>query len=214
MKKFGKLSVRAVLLLAVLQSSFAAQWTVEGFLGTAWSLPTPLSIHQVGEERIYLTARYSTKPLKESPYYAWRIAKWRGSRAWEIELVHHKIYLNNPPDVVQHFEISHGYNLITINRSWPWRGFICRVGAGMVVTHPETTIRGKRLPWSKGLDGFYISGPTAQFGLQKKFSVWGGLFAVLEGKFTASYAVAPVQDGNAYVPNVALHALFGLGYRL
>ena len=202
-----------LLLAAILPTGVQAQWTFEMFLGSAWSMPTPLSIHQHGEERIYLVARYDTKPLKESPYYAWRIAKWKQNRAWEFELVHHKLYMRNPPDEVQHFEVSHGYNLITVNRAWLQRGFIWRVGAGIVATHPETTIRGKRLPWGEGLDGFYISGLTVQAAIEKKFYIWGRLFGVLEGKFTASYAVVPIQDGSAYVPNVAIHGLFGLGYR-
>lgn len=213
MREFKKVLIRLALLTVILPAGGQAQWTLEAFLGSALSMPTPLSIHQYGEERIYLVARYDTKPLKESPYYAWRIARWKRNRAWEFELVHHKLYLRNPPSEVQHFEISHGYNLITINRAWVHRGFIWRVGAGIVAVHPETTIRGKGLPWGKGLNGFYISGPTLQTAIGKKFSIWGRLLLVVEGKLTVSYAVTPIKDGNAYVPNVAVHGLFGLGYR-
>jgi len=189
-----------------------AAWTFEAFLGSAWSLPSPLSIHQYGEERIHLTARYETRPLVESPYYAWRVARWSDERAWEFELVHHKLYLENLPDSVQHFEISHGYNLITINRAWVRGNLIWRCGVGVVASHPETTIRGKKLPWGDGLNGFYISGPTVQLAIGRKFPLRGGLFAVVEGKWTASNATIPVRDGNAYVPNMALHWLIGLGY--
>lgn len=189
-----------------------AAWTFEAFLGSAWSFPSPLSIHQYGEERIYLTARYQTRPLAGSPYYAWRVAKWRNDGAWEFELVHHKLYLANNPPEVQHFEISHGYNLITINRAWVRRNLIWRCGVGVVATHPETTIREKKLPWGNGLNGFYISGPTVQLVIGRKFPLRGGLFAAVEGKWTASYATIPVRDGNAYVPNMALHWLIGLGY--
>ena len=213
MKKVSITVILFAVLAPTLPAVAEAHWTLEGFLGSAWSVPAPLSIHQWGEDRIYLIARYQTKPFKESPYYAWRIAKWRANRAWEFELVHHKLYLSNPPAEVQHFEVSHGYNLITINRAWLHRGLIWRFGAGLVAVHPETTIRGKTLPWGKGLNGFYISGLTVQAGMEKKFVLWGRLFAALEGKLTASYAIVPIQDGNAYLPNAALHGLFGLGYR-
>jgi hypothetical protein len=213
MKKALLVLIEVALSAAILSTPAKAHWTLEGFLGSAWSVPTPLSIHQWGEERIYLIAKYHTEPFRESPYYAWRLAKWSKNRAWEFELVHHKLYLSNPPAEVQHFEVSHGYNLITINRAWLLRGFIWRFGAGLVAAHPETTVRGKTLPWGKGLNGFYISGLTVQAGIEKKFSLWRRLFAVLEAKFTASYAIIPIQDGDAYVPNAALHGLFGLGYR-
>jgi len=212
MRKLWIVIIFVMLSAPALLSATRARWSLEGFLGSAWSVPSPLSIHQYGEDRIYLVARYNTKPLKESPYYAWRIAKWVRNRAWEFELVHHKLYLSNPPDEVQHFEISHGYNLITINRAWLEHGFIWRVGAGLVAAHPETTIRGKTLSWGKGLNGFYISGLTVQAGIEKRLSIWGRLFLVLQGKFTASYAIVPIQDGSSYVPNVAFHGLFGLGY--
>ncbi len=213
--------MRRSVLIALIQTAFIvtaipaganAAWTLEAFGGSAYSLPSPLSIHQHGQERIYLMARYQTKPLAGSPYYAWRVAKWRDEQAWEFELVHHKLYLTNNPPEVQHFEVSHGYNLITINRACVRGNLVWRYGVGVVASHPETTIRGQELPWGDGLNGFYISGPTVQLAIGRKFPLRGGLFAVVEGKWTASYATIPVRDGNAYVPNMALHWLIGLGY--
>lgn len=212
-KYYRNLIIQAALLVIIIPTGVQAAWTFEVFGGSAWNISTPLSIHQYGEERINLDAKYNTKPFRGSPYYAWRIAKWNQERAWELELVHHKLYLANEPPEVQHFEISHGYNLVTINRAWMHRTFITRLGAGIVIAHPETTIRGKQLPFGDGLDGFYLAGPTIQAAIGKRFSIWGGLFATLEGKLTVSYAVIPIQDGNAHVPNVALHGLFGLGYK-
>jgi len=189
------------------------KWSLDLFLGSALNIPTPLSIHQSGEERIFLCARYNENPFRGSPYYAWRIAKWNQNRAWELELVHHKLYLANKLPEIEQFEISHGYNLITVNRAWEkTNGVIIRVGAGIVLTHPETIIRGKKLPWGEGLDGFYLSGSTVQVAIAKKFPISGSLFATTEGKFTASYAHIPIQDGSAYVPNLAFHGLLGFGF--
>jgi hypothetical protein len=214
MIKFQRIVIGVIVLAVLLPAQKKSYWTLEAFLGSAKSIASPLSIHQYGEERISLIARYNTRPFVGSPYYSYRISKWSQNRAWEFELVHHKLYLSNPPDEVQQFNISHGYNLITVNRAWLRRGFIMRVGAGIVATHPETTIRGKTLLWEKGFDGFYISGITLQVAAGKKFTIWGKFFGVLEAKFTTSYAVIPIQDGNAYVPNVAFHGLFGLGIEL
>jgi len=214
MIKFQRIVIGVIVLAALLPAQKKSYWTVEAFLGSAKSIATPLSILQCGEERISHLARYDTKPFEESPYYAWRISKWSQNRAWEFELVHHKLFLSNPPDEVQSFNISHGYNLITINRAWLRRGFILRVGAGIVAAHPETTVREKRLFWKRGFDNFYLAGITIQFAAGRKFTIWGKFFGVFEAKFTASYAVVPIQDGNAYVPNVAFHGLFGLGIEL
>ncbi len=183
-------------------------------LGSAYNFPTWLRIHQHGEEPIYIeSARYVEKPFYEAPYYNWRFGVWQEGDAWELELVHHKIYLTNPPADVQHFEISHGYNLVTLNRAWLRKGFIWRLGAGFVLAHPESEVRGEKLEWENtNLDGFYAAGPTVQATLAKKYYLLAGLFTSVEAKLTASHAAVPVWDGQAFAPNIAVHGLFGLGY--
>ncbi len=138
---------------------------------------------------------------------------WDGSRGWELELVHDKLYLVDGPAEVGAFSISHGFNLLTVNRAWEAGGLVRRLGAGAVVTHPENTIRGKALPEDGGLLGwgYYLSGPTVQAAVEKRFRVRGDLFLPVEGKATASFARVPVADGSADVPYAALHGLAGLG---
>jgi len=213
MKKFGAMFI-LVLLTAVISVEAEASWTAEVFGGTAYNFNTPLTIHQTGEENISFNAKYDTKPLNGSPYYAFRFGRWKESRAWELEFIHHKLYLRNSPPEIQLFEISHGYNFIYGNRAWKHKGFIFRVGAGLVMTHPETIVRGKELPWNRGLlrDGNYLSGVSAQVAAGKRFYLWKSLFFTLEAKLTASYANIPIECGDANVPNVALHGLFGFGY--
>jgi len=181
--------------------------------GDAYNIPTWLRIMQVNEDPISVkSARYEDKPFYEAPYYNWRIGYWSGNRGWEVELVHHKLYLTNPPDEVQHFEVSHGYNLITINRAWERDNWVGRVGLGVVLGHPESEIRGQKLDWANSYpDGFYVGGPTGQLSLSRRIFLGHYVFINLEGKMTASYAALPVANGTAYVPNLALHGLFGLG---
>ncbi|MDP9349393.1 MAG: hypothetical protein M3P24_09695 [Gemmatimonadota bacterium] len=207
----------APLFLAALLSATpaAAQqgWNFEFFGGTAYSAPSRLTIRQAGEAPIRLTARWSTRPLADAPYYAYRFARWRNGRGWEAELLHHKVYLENPPAEVEGFEVSHGYNLVTLGRGWSRGDLLLRLGAGAVLAFPETTVRGRKLSGGGNLPrGYHLSGPTAQAAVGRRFPLVGGLFAVAEGKLTASYARVPVAGGRAEVPNAALHGLLGVGY--
>ena len=193
-----------------------AYWSFELFGGAALNLPTPLNIHQDGEEDIDVNANYRGEPFNSedaSPYYDVRVGWWEKGRAWEIELLHHKLILNNRPQEVQKFEVSNGFNLLTLNRAWTHRGFIYRLGGGLVITYPYSTIRGREHATDGGIfnSGYYISGPTLQASAGKRFFILEHLFFALEAKLTTSYARVPIQDGKADVTNVAFHGQFGIG---
>ena len=129
-------------------------------------------------------------------------------------MVHHKVYLDNPPPEVQHFEVSHGYNLVFLNRALRRYGFIFRLGAGVVIGRPESVIRNLRRSEDRGLfhAGYYFTGPSGQLAVERRFTLWRGLFASAEGKLSAARAHVSVPGGQAMVPNVAIHGLLGLGY--
>ncbi len=216
-----KLSVSLICVLIMLIFTIGvvqaeSQWTLEIFLGDANSFQSPLGIYQDGEDPILFDkAEYETRPNVESPYYSVRVAKWVGDKAWEMEIVHHKLYLVTDHPDIQHFEITHGYNQITLNRAWKYKGLIWHLGGGFIFAHPETEIRNKEnpVPRYKPFDtNFYVAGPTGQAAVSKKIKLYGDVSAVLEGKFTASYARIPVADGHAEVPNSAVHWLYGLSY--
>ena len=175
----------------------------------------PLTIRQSGQEDIRLRARYSTRPLEGAPYYAYRFGRWADGGAWEAELVHHKLYLENPPPEVQHFETSHGYNLATVNHATHSGGLIIRFGLGLVIAHPEGRVRGRSIGTVRSVlgGGYHIAGITAQLTAGRRFGLAGDIFAAPEAKLTASWAQVPLAGGGyALVPNAALHALAGLGY--
>jgi len=210
------------------QASALEGWVFEGYGGSALNLPTPLTIEQEGEEEIsFSSAGYETRAFEESPYYAWRVSRWEDGRSWELELVHHKIYLleryKDAEDAIDKFGISHGYNQVTINRAWEWQEDVfVRLGGGVVIAHPHFTIRGEKYPEDVGAFdlGFHIAGPTAQAAMGQKFDVTDNFFLSMEGKFTASYAEISFDDADgvdreltAEVPNVALHGLLGFGYQ-
>ena len=118
-------------------SAHGASYSFQLLGGSAYNFRTPITIKQSGEEPLNFDARYKTRPFVDFPYYCLRIGRWDHDAAWELEFLHHKLYLENAPPQVQHFEISHGFNLITMNRSWLIHGFVWRVGLGAVVGYPD-----------------------------------------------------------------------------
>jgi hypothetical protein len=214
MKKAGTVIIVSALLAVFFCPVRAmAGWTLQVSTGTSYSFSSPLTIQQDGEDDIDLTAEYETRAwATQAPYYDLRIGKWKDGKAWEFESLHQKLYLSNKPDEVQKFSISHGYNINTLNFAISGYGFIYRAGFGFVMTHPETKVRGKRLEDEGGLNGFYISGAGGQLAVEKRYYATEKLSLSLEAKFTAAYAVIPIADGTASVPNYAVHGLIGIGY--
>ena len=190
-------------------------WVFQGSLGAVANLETSLEVRQEGFETIELDADYETRPFESPQYYSLRAGWWRGQGGWEIELIHQKIFLQDPPPEIQSFSISHGYNLLTLNRAWEARGLIWRLGAGAVVAHPENEVRGQVLdPDDTNLSGgYHLTGPSLQAGAEKRFALGERWFLGLEGKATVARAVVPVAGGEAEVPNAAVQALLGFGYR-
>jgi hypothetical protein len=201
------------MILTFLAGEAFGTWTFELFSGAQYNVPMPLTIRQDGFHDLTFMATYDSRPFEPPVYFAWRIGRWHDDSGWEVELVHQKLFLRDQPEELENFAISHGYNLLTINRAWQRYGWQVHLGLGLVVTHPETTVRAMKHPEKQGLfhAGYYISGPTTQVALGRRFYLWRQVFATLEGKLTGSFARVPVSDGSADVPNVALHGLFGIG---
>jgi hypothetical protein len=181
--------------------------------GLQYNVPMRLVIRQNGSPDIKLVARYETKPFAEVPYYDIKLGLARRPWAFELELVHHKLYLVNRPPEVDTFEITHGYNPLLVNCVRDWAGFKLRAGAGVVITHPQTTVRGQRFPETGGVLGWYVSGPALQVSVSREFGFGPRFFAGVEGKAVAAYARIPIQSGSADVPNVSLHGLVAAGWR-
>lgn len=182
-------------------------WSIELGTGTAHSFSTTLEIQQTSEPEIRTDADYATRPWKDAPYYNWRVSYRKEKSAWEVELLHHKLYLENEPPQVQHFEVSHGYNMLFVNHLWKLRYFDFRAGAGPVISHTESVIRNLALE-----TGYDLSGFAGQIGAGKRVYLSKRFFLNLETKLTFSNANVSVAEGDASVPNIAIHGLFGIGY--
>jgi hypothetical protein len=200
----------ALALLLLAPGTARAQVTVEYFMGTAVNAPTPLTITQIGFPDISFTGDYSVRPLDGRIYYALRVGFWNERAGWLVELLHHKLYLENTTPEVEAFEVTHGYNMITVNRAWQPGGFMVLAGGGLVIPHSNSLVRGRE----RSIDAPYtLAGVAAQGAVARQLQFTPWLFGTIEGKLTAAWAKVPVADGDATVPNVALHVLVGIGTR-
>jgi hypothetical protein len=190
-------------------AQLTASYTFEYFRGTAFNAPMPLTIHQTGYPSISFIGHYSARPTQDRAYYAFRLARWKDQKGWIIEELHHKVYLENPQGGVELFEVTHGYNLITLDRAWRRGHNLLLLGGGIVLTFPHSIVRGRTYP--QDTTQYQLSGVTVQGGTGRRFDMGRRIFLSVEGKLTVSLARVPIFDGRANVPNVAVHALGGAG---
>ena len=188
--------------------------------GYVFNADQTLTVKQNGYPDITFDAEFDTKPFTDPIYYALRYGRWTGNAAWEIELIHDKLYVDDTPPDIQQFEITDGFNLLTINRAWNIKDIIYRVGIGTVITHPDITVRGETnfergggaIPsfWE---DGYHWGGIALQGAIQKRFFVTKNTFFTLEAKLVYADTDVPIADGSVRVKNQSAHFLFGYGGR-
>jgi len=193
-------------------------WAAELLTGSAWSLPLPVTV-DAGGKRWRTLAHYTTRPWADAPYYSYRVARNGVSGAGaELEMIHHKLYMENPSPPIERLEVTHGYNLPTANVTGPGDGWQWRFGLGLVVAHPEGRVAGREIggaPTALG-GGYHIAGLTMQVAVGRRYPLGRGqttLTAAPEVKLSASWARFVTDSVTLRVPNVALHALAGLGVR-
>jgi hypothetical protein len=184
--------------------------------GAVYNAKTPLRVHQNGFEKIRMQAHYRTEPFQPPVYYDLRLSSWQADRGWELKFTHHKLILENLPPEIQRFSITDGFNLLTLNRTWLANKLYLSAGMGLVITHPESTVRQKQFPENKGFlnQGYYISGPTLELSLAKRYYFSRRWYLFGEGRATVSYVKVPVWAGHADVSNAAFHFLVGSGFRI
>ena len=189
------------------------EWYLNLSPGVVYVPPVPLTINQTGFEQISLWADYETAPLKSPIYYSYRIGFTNENSGWEAEMNHLKIYLSNRPEEIQRFSISHGYNQLFINRVLKLKAYGIKIGAGIVLAHPENTIRQQPLVERRRLFniGYCLAGPALQFDLFHEFPLSKRFYLLAESKVSFAYAKVPVANGKADVPVVGFHLQFGAG---
>jgi len=205
------LAAAAFFVVASVAPCAVAGWTAEVLTGTAANARSDLTVEQAGYPDIDFRARWSTRPFEQPFYWAVRLG-WHGERhGWAVELHHHKVYLDNPPPDIDAFSVTHGTNLVTLQHHWLWPRWRWLVLAGMVVAHPENTVRGRKLPETGGLfdGGYHLAGPVVGAGGQVAWPVAGWLDLVAEGRATMAWLTVDVVGGEARFHDLAFHLLVG-----
>lgn len=184
--------------------------------GVALNVPLPLTIKQDGYDDIYIPfAKFRSEEYIMPWYWLWRFSKVKNQKSWEFEAIHHKLFLQNEPEEVGHFNISHGYNLLHINRGFEKEHFNYKVGLGIVLAHPESQVRGKRLDQHQGLLnwGYYVSGPSFSFALNREYNLTKWLYVWGEAKTNFSHGRIPIANGHANMWQLSLHCMVSLGVK-
>jgi hypothetical protein len=206
--------IRRALAIALLAAASAgptraAAPAIELFGGAAFNARTTLTVRQTGASPLELTARYSTRPLRFPLYYAVRLGSRRAAPCWELQFVHQKLYLENRPPEIESLEITHGFNLLTVNRACAWRGGTVRFGAGCTIPHAEGRVRGRRFA-SRGYR--VAAGPVVLVGAGSRRALGGRFWLSGEIQAAAGWVDIPMSLGRMRAANGALHAWIGLGY--
>lgn len=211
-----KIFLIALLLMCSTYVISKTKWHLNFTPGLSYVPPVPLWVMQENYGAINIWANYESAPLKLPPYYSVRLGFENGQRGWELEMNHLKVYLKNKPSEIDRFSISHGYNQLTVNYLNKDGRFNSKTGFGLVVAHPENSVRGNKLDEKGGLfnNGYYIAGPVVQYGVFKEISVTKHFCFMGEIRVSAAYAKVPVVSGKAHAPVVALHLQIGPGLRL
>jgi hypothetical protein len=119
-----------------------------------------------------------------------------------------QLYLQDPPSPIESLSVSHGFNIITVNRAFEFDGWRARIGVCPVVTHAEARIG------APSYNGPYeLAGAAALIAAGRVLALTSHLYLLGEVSATFGYIEAnlngmPELEFN--VRNPALHAQVGL----
>ena len=217
MKGLGVLVAVAVAQVGVAQG-------MQVYLGWSYTFPTNLEVVQQGHPNTTVQqAEFATKSFADPIYYGVRLwwGEARGLRV-ELELIHQKLYFESAArngDILNRFQVTDGLNLLLFNIAYALDTGpifpIARLGAGLVIPHPETIVRGKEF----GIDGDPLYYHFGGFGFQTAVEGqvrWPGvgITGSVEAKYTWAATRFQIADGFSYGEFSTLHAVFGGGYSL
>ncbi|EJG0766532.1 hypothetical protein C4G84_RS22310 [Vibrio parahaemolyticus O5:K30] len=217
-----KILIPTILAASFTQAASASQfnegWEFSLGLGGAYSASEDITIKRDNASDIDLgDVEFENKPFQAPLYYTIRGGKWSlndgwaDSTAFEMELIHHKIYAKGSDlsQGVSKFEVTDGYNLLYVNYAVKKDHWIARAGIGAAIPHPDVIIDGERTH-----GGYQLAGITGQLSLEREFELNETFALGIESKVTYSYADIDIDGGSVEVPNTAIHLVANLKYRL
>lgn len=185
---------------------------IEILVGAPLNIETDLDIRQDGEETLDLDGGFRSEPFDMPIYWAVRISRETTDGGVGIELMHDKLFLEDPPDEVGDFVISHGFNLLTLQRAWRTGPLIARAGLGVILAHPENEVRGRRLDETDGIfgTGYHLTGPVGLGALGHRLRLSRRLAIATEVRVSVAPVTLPVAGGEATFTHLAAHLLVGV----
>jgi len=189
-------------------------------LGDACSVDQNITVARQDASDINFRASFKTNGLKSPQYYSIRLGEYINNKNLEFEFIHHKLYVEDLPLVIDKFEVTDGYNLFLINIvNNLKRDIYYRIGVGTVVVHPDITIDGET-NYVKGgglipkfwTDGYHWGGISSQISLFYEKKIASKIQFNLETKFVYARTSIPVVGGNFILPNLSFHFLAGLSF--
>ena len=205
-------------------SSGASRNSIDIQTGGAQNFSMPLKFEQ-GAYQKQMRGEYSTRPFGPgaAPYYNIRYKRvmsegiWGLDNTWwSIELLHHKVWLDNLPPEVTEFRMTFGYNLIPFTLGTRLNSWLSVYsGLGLIVVHAVNTVNGLTLPnepvtWPTG-KRYSLVGAGIQVGAEARYNLWKNIFTTADLRFMYSRANVPIVGGRARVQQASLHAQAGLG---
>jgi hypothetical protein len=207
-------TLSAALMLLMTEQAEAqpqAQWSVDLLIGDAYNFDSRTHIAHGTLGELSFDGNYETRGLKGPLHYVLRVSRWRDDRAWEVQLLHHKLYLENRPAGADALSVSHGFNIVTLNRAFELNRSVVRIGLGPVVAHPEARIDGV------SYDGPYeLAGAAGLLGIALPIVLSHHWSLAVEASATFGYVdVHPTGSPELEfsIRNPAVHAQVGVGYR-
>jgi len=197
------------------QSAAQSDYSIDLMSGFVLNLRSPLLIQQQGKDNQVPLVDYRTDSFGGFPYFLLRVNVHFGTRALEIQYLHHKISLKSPQGDVEQFDIEHGFNIVSLHYRLGMGLLNLRFGAGAIIAYPQSIVSGHSFSGRGGLfnSGYYLAGPALLVGANKEFPLSKRFYLNTEILITTAWALVPIATGQAYAANFAFHVLFGAGYQ-
>jgi opacity protein-like surface antigen len=236
----SRLTIAALGLLAW-QASASAENIFSIYGGTSLTRSSDLRLGQpgAGTGLNLRGVHWDADPFKLAPYYGLRVTHFFEQRPnWGVALdfTHYKMYAQTDrvlpvqgvwkgaavntdarmDQYVQHFEISHGVNMLSLNGIYRWTSpyFLGGrlqpyLGAGLAYyrPHSENTVDNRSYE-----TGYEASGFGYQLLGGARYQLSGRWAAFAEMKFNSGTAEVGIADGRAETPLRTFHALGGVQY--
>lgn len=180
---------------------------VQVFGGTVLNADSDLRLARWDEPVLEHRAAWETRSFEVPVYWNLRLRWQRADDAFELQLLHHKLYLANPTAEIRHLEVTHGFNIVSGHYVRNWRGFLVRAGVGVVLPKTDADLGGE----SGGTNAYRVQGLAILGGAGREWLLAGPVSLALEAQLIWAGSDIDVPGGVGEVTHLGLHLLAGLG---